>query len=595
MRREIVSAQEDFEQIILQCVDPIQHDYEAVRPLVLFAETATARSLETGIDRTVLSDKARRFIIEGMLGLADKRPGAAGRKGHVYPEAIAASILSLKQLYPPIHFREIVRILARKFGYHTNHHTLKRFLALWALPVQLELALTMFADFAEAYHARWTVVRMAYEGWHKTSIAGCLQLSRRHVHNILEAFERDGFAGLEDHRTRPSPHPGDQLSLPFFKEVLDLQREYPRAGRFRIHGVLEHQREDPPPSERTVGRAMAVNRQFHGAPGPWRSAHDDTPDESIAPSLPYRPHYRHHMWFTDIRYLVQLDGSWVYSLCIIEGYSRKILAGMASPHQDLPAVLQVLFTALAAYGCPQAVISDNGSVFTAGAYLAILRDLAIEPRHIEKGKPWQNLIEPQFKIQLRLADFTFEQAQTLVDIQHHHAAFIETFNTTRHWAHQDRADGYHRPGEVLGWVKGRMVNATHLRQLFGRVEFLRTVNRYGFVSVQRFSIYAEDGLSRQRVSIWIYEGQLRIEYHQTLLARYRCRYDPRQGRIEEVSDPMFSTTSFASKQIALIELDDAQWKKVYQRPSRPYSRRRAKLPEQLLLIDLGASALILLA
>ena len=268
---------------------------------------------------------------------------------------------------------------------------------------------------------------------------------------------------------------------------------------------------------------------------------------------------------------------------------------MASPHQDLPAVLQVLFTALAAYGCPQAVISDNGRVFTAGAYLAILRDLAIEPMHIEQGKPWQNLIEPQCKIQLRLADFTFEQAQTLEDIQHHHAAFIETFNTTRHWAHQDRADGYHRPGEVLGWVKGRMVNATHLRQLFGRVEFLRTVNRYGFVSVQRFSIYAEDGLSRQRVSIWIYEGQLRIAYHQTLLARYRCRYDPRQGRIEEVSDPMFSTTSFASKQIDLIELDDAQWKKVHQRPSRLYSRRRAKLPEQLLLTDLGASALILLA
>ncbi len=116
MRREIVSAQEDFEQIILQCVDPMQHDYEAIRPLVLFAETATARSLATGIDRTVLSDKARRFIIEGMLGLADKRPGAAGRKGHVYPEAIAAPLLSLKQRYPPIHLREIVRIVARKFG-----------------------------------------------------------------------------------------------------------------------------------------------------------------------------------------------------------------------------------------------------------------------------------------------------------------------------------------------------------------------------------------------------------------------------------------------------------------------------------------------
>ena len=58
-------------------------------------------------------------------------------------------------------------------------------------------------------------------------------------------------------------------SLPFIKEVLDLQREYPRAGRIRIYGLLDQQRDEPPPSERTVGRAMALNRRFHGAPGPW--------------------------------------------------------------------------------------------------------------------------------------------------------------------------------------------------------------------------------------------------------------------------------------------------------------------------------------
>jgi hypothetical protein len=103
-----MSAQEDFEQIKRQVVDPIQHDYEAIRPVVLFSETAAARSLETGIERTVLGDKARRFITEGMLGLADQRPGSAGRKGHVYPDAIAAHILYLKQVYPPIHWREIV-------------------------------------------------------------------------------------------------------------------------------------------------------------------------------------------------------------------------------------------------------------------------------------------------------------------------------------------------------------------------------------------------------------------------------------------------------------------------------------------------------
>jgi transposase InsO family protein len=517
-----VSAQEEFEHIRRQFIDPIQHDYEVIRPIVLFAETAVERSRQTGVERTVVGDKARRFVLEGMLGLTDRRAEAAGRKGHSYPEAIAGYIVYLQQLYPPIHLREIARIVQRKFGYKTNHHTLKQFLEPYNTPIQLELGLTTFSTFADAYHARWTVVRMAYEGWNTKSIADCLKLSRTHVYTILEAFARDGFAGLEDQRTRPPQHPDNQLTLPLLKEIRDIQHAYPRAGRFRVHGFLEQQRAEPPPSERTMGRAMAINRQCHGAPGPWQSARDEHPDAVSCKHLPYRPAYRHHLWFTDIRSLVQLDGSWVYSICLIEGYSRKIVAGMASPHPDLPAILQILFAALAEYGCPQAIMSDNGSVFRAGDYLAILHALDIEPLHIEQGKPWQNMIEAQCKVQLRLADFHFEQAQTLEDVQNQHAAFIDTFHTTSPWAHRTRADGHRTPVEVLGWLRGRVVAPQRLRELFGRTEFLRTVNYYGFVSVQRFYLYAENGLARQRVSIWIYEGQLSIEYHKTLLARYRC-------------------------------------------------------------------------
>ena len=217
-----MSAQEEFEQIRLQFVDPIQHDYEVIRPIVLFTETAAERSRQTGVERTVVGDKARRFVLKGMLGLTDGRAEGVGRKGHVYPEAIAGYIVYLKQLYPPIHLREIERILQRKFGYKTNHHTLKRFLEPYGAPIQLELDLITFSAFADAYQARWTVVRMASEGWNKKSIADGLKLSRAHVYTILEAFERDGFAGLEDQRTRPPQHPDNQLSLPFFKEVLDL-------------------------------------------------------------------------------------------------------------------------------------------------------------------------------------------------------------------------------------------------------------------------------------------------------------------------------------------------------------------------------------
>jgi transposase InsO family protein len=589
-----VSAAEDFAQYQLQFIDPIQYDYEVIRPIVLFAETIAERRRQTGLERTTIGDKARRFLQDGMLGLVDQRAGHAGRKGHRYPEAVAAYLLYVKHLYPPIHDRELVRIVQREFGYTTNHHTVKHCLARHASPVQLEMPLLAFAEFADAYHARWTVVRMWAEGWNKKSIAGCLKMARSHVYAIIDAFARDGLAGLEDHRTQPPPHPDTQLTLPFLKEVLDLQQAYPRAGRFRLHGLLAQQPGPDLPREATVGRAMASNRRVHGAPGPWQSARDEQAVATEPRHLPYRPQYRHHLWFVDIRYLVQLEGRWVYSLCILEGYSRTILAGLAAEHQDLPAVLPLLYAALSTYGCPEGIVSDHGAVFRAGDYEAILKALDIEPTYIELRKPWQNLIEAQFKVQLRLADFQFERAQTFEEVQTLHAAFVETFNTTQHWAHQERPDGRRPPAEVLGWVRGRAVEPERLRHLFGQVQFLRTVNPYGFISIHRFYIYAEQGLSRQRVSLWIAEGQLHIEYREALLARYRCAYDPRRKRLREVSHPTLYHTKFASPQLELIELDDVQWSKVQQRTLLRRTPQKTALGEQLLFAGFEMSALIFL-
>jgi len=574
-----MSTPQEFAQLRLKFIDPIQHEYEVIRPIILFSETISERSRQTGIERTVVGDKAKRFVQQGMLGLQDQRIRKAGRKEHEYPDRIAAHILLLKQLYPPIHYREIVRIIESEFGYKTNHVTVKEFLDRHPIPVQLELDFTKFYQFDDAYQARWTVVKMWVQGWNKRSIAGCLKLSRRHVGRIIEVFEREGFAGLEDQRTRPPNHPENQMTLPFFKEVLDIQNEYPRAGRFRVRGLLEKQyqaqdRNEEPPSEATVGRAMALNREFHSAPGPWQSKKDEIEPDTTPKYLPYRPDYRHHIWYCDLRYLIKLDDRWVYSICIIEGYSRTILAGMASEHQDLTSVLQILYAALSEYGCPEIIVSDNAKVFIANDYQHILDTLEIEPKYIEKGKPWENLIESQFKVQLRLADFKFERAQTVEEVQNLHAEFIDTFNTTAHYAHRERSDGRRTPMAVLSWVRGRAVDQEQLRHLFRKLRYIRTVNRYGFVSIQRYFIYAEQGLSRQRVSIWIYEGQLRIEYQETLLAQYQTEYDQSRKTLQSVSQPRVFETPFASPQLELFELDDEQWLKIRR---RSYQRRQKRL------------------
>jgi putative transposase len=580
---------DDFQQLSLLFTDPLQHDYEVIRPIMLFSETVSARSQQTGVERSVVGDKARRFVEHGMLGLLDQRSAKAGRKAKQFPAPVARHILYLKQLYPPIHFSEIARIVERKFGFHTNHHTVRHFLERNPIPVQLPLKWTMFHEFEDAYRARWTVVKMHYEGWHVRSIAGCLKLSERHVRRILDAFERDDFAGLEDQRSRPPDHPANQLSLPLLKEVLGVQKEYPRAGRFRVQGLLgKRLPEQDLPSLATVGRAMAINRQFHDAPPAWVSDKEKPAADEEPKNLKYRPEARHHYWYVDVRYLVQLNSRWIYSICIIDGYSRQILAGMASPYQDSVAVLQLLYSAISSYGCPIGLVSDNGSVFTGHAYNNVLELLRIEPFLDDKGKPWQNLIEAQFKIQLRLADAKFEQARTLEEIQNRHAEFVETFNTTPHWAHRERADEKRTPEQVLSGSRGRIVEPGELQRIFRLSQSVRTVNRFGYVSIQRFYVYAERGLARQRVAVWIYEGELRLEYEQTVLAHYAAIYDRQHKQLQRIEKPILYKTPFASPQLEIWELDAGQWLKVRERPLLARRiRPRGMEAEQLALVGLS--------
>ena len=263
----------------------------------------------------------------------------------------------------------------------------------------------------------------------------------------------------------------------------------------------------------------------------------------------------------------------MYSICIIEGVSRTILAGMASRFQDELAILQLLHAAFGDFGVPWGIVSDNASVFTAEAFMRVLEELEIEPCPIESGQSWQNLIETQFNVQRRLADAKFMQAETFDEIEDLHAAFIQLFNTTRHWAHRDRTDDRLTPVAVLAGRLGRSVSPERLRRVFRHLQFTRVVNRHGNVSIQRFYIYAERGMARRRVTLWFYEDRLHVEYKQTLLARYRYRLDRHSTKIGSISHPKLYSTHYASPQLELLELDDSQWTKIARRPE--YAKRRA--------------------
>src|SRR4051812_45400935 len=61
----------------------------------------------------------------------------------------------------------------------------------------------------------------------------------------------------------------------------------------------------------------------------------------------------------------------IYSITILDNYSRFIVGSAISRTQDQPAFLRVLLSAVTEYGAPEAVVSDGGSIFKAKRAMAI--------------------------------------------------------------------------------------------------------------------------------------------------------------------------------------------------------------------------------
>lgn len=75
-------SSEEFAQLRLRFIDPIQHNYETIRPIVLFDKSVSNRSQQTGQERRRIGEKVQRFVSKGMLGPVDQRTGAGLEADH---------------------------------------------------------------------------------------------------------------------------------------------------------------------------------------------------------------------------------------------------------------------------------------------------------------------------------------------------------------------------------------------------------------------------------------------------------------------------------------------------------------------------------
>jgi transposase len=474
---------------------------------------------------------------------------------------------------------ELTTICWARYGHRPSPHTVKRILAENPPPPRTHRRFPPYHAIADPTQRRLAIVRLHVEGWNATSIAAYLETSRQTVHATLKRWAEEEFAGMPD-KSRAPHRPATKVTLRAMATVKELQ-ENPLLGEFRIHAALK--RLGIFLSPRTCGRILALNRKLYGLSKPEPVPREPKP-------MPFKAARRHQYWSADIRYLDHgLGDCKVYSVTILDNYSRAIVASGLSRTQDLGTFLMVLFMAIQQHGAPEGLVTDGGSVFRAQQLLTILDRLGIQKHEIARRQAWQNYVEALFGVQRRMADWGFLHAGSWPELLAVHDLWGADYNYQDHFAHQERPEDRRSPAAVLHRVCGTLFAPEELHRIFYSTRFGRVLDRAGYARFRRWRVYAERGLGDEPVAGWLYAEHLTLVYRDEPLAQYRVTYQPDQRRLQTVTPEHLFKTPHQSPQRPLWAWDDGDWLPVLRLPAYAPRRPRAVVAVQPPLFPLDGT------
>jgi len=165
---------------------------------------------------------------------------------------------------------------------------------------------------------------------------------------------------------------------------------------------------------------------------------------------------------------------------------------------------------------------------------------------------------------------------------------MHDYNVQEHYAHQHRKEGRRSPSEVLSWVKTPRFQEEDLDRAFFSARYTRTLDDLGYLILQRFRLYAEEGLAGTEVAVWIQEDSLTVEYGGEALSRYEVECDPAAGvssvgRLRRVKSHTLFATTIVPPQLRLFDLGEVLgeegWMKFLKLDE--YAPRRPRCPDKL--------------
>jgi transposase InsO family protein len=229
--------------------------------------------------------------------------------------------------------------------------------------------------------------------------AALVGLSKHTLYAWKKKFDAEGPGGLVD-RPRGGPS-GSKLPELTRRTILMLKQANPDWGCQRISDLLAR------------GPALPAGPQAVA-----RVLHEAGYELEAVPTRPHPDHVRHferarpnQLWQTDLfTFVLKRQNRRVYLVAFLDDHSRFLVSYGLHASQSAALVLEVLRAALASYGTPEEVLTDNGSqyvtwrgksAFTKELAQRGIRQVVARPRHpqtlgkIERfwGTLWRECVE----------------------------------------------------------------------------------------------------------------------------------------------------------------------------------------------------------
>lgn len=540
-----------FDEVPINC--PVQEKYHAIAPVLAGRKTPQEQAEILNISYSKIMRWLREFKENGMAGLFEHK----SKRQPYTPERIIVSLLYYKCCAPKASDLELARVISNVTGHHLHNETVKSLLEryfFWRYEEFQELVKYPIPQLAQL--RRLEMLKLKTQGFSEKTIAHLLATTTKTVRKWLRRAKEElaqkspTQLSLLDHSHAPQK-PKRKVQFGTIHIVLKLQKKYGYdAGWFRIKGYLEKDY-GIFLGESTIKKIMKLNRQLNLAP--LKPIEIVSKEIREAPLKSQRP-FEHT--FIDIRYLdAKPEGVQLYSCFLLEGLSRTILAGSLTRRQDVGIILRIYYLAALEFGLWDMVVSDHGGQFTSKVFNKVNKRLCIYHHLNDKGHPWENLIESQFKIQARMGEYSWAKCSSVNEAVEIHRELIRDHNRLPHFAHIKRQDNKHSPLEVLSSARGREVDSATLHRAFSRQFWNRKIDSRGFIKVNRWKVYVEAGLPKEQVQVSYWDKKLRAEYENSLLAEYNCKWDSNFNRPKSITNPQFFENPYNSAQLSLFDLD----------------------------------------